>query len=52
MKEKNEEGYIAFFDFSSAYDKLDRNILKKLLQDKKILTDDQISLWQFLANKQ
>jgi hypothetical protein len=41
-----------FIDFSSAYDRVDRRILERLLQERRVLNDTEIQLWKFLASNQ
>lgn len=42
---------LLFIDFRSAYDRLDRRVLIRLLRDKGILREDQIQLLEFLLNE-
>jgi|JI8StandDraft_1071087.scaffolds.fasta_scaffold1613641_1 hypothetical protein len=51
-RSNNQPVYIAFFDISSAYDNVDRLLLRKLLKLYNVLTDDQIALWEYLATAQ
>jgi hypothetical protein len=47
-KLKQEETNLVYIDFSSAYDRVDRRRLMRILKEKKILTEEENQLVQFL----
>jgi len=44
--------YAIFFDISSAYDNVDRKLLRKLLREFKVWQEDQIMLWEWIVTNQ
>ena len=44
--------FLVFFDFSSAYDRVNRRRLEELLREKRILPENTMQLWKFLAQHQ
>lgn len=48
-RQQKTPAWVVFFDLVSAYDRVDRRILRDRLREYRVLDDTQIQLWEWLA---